>query len=99
MIKANAQTIEKIEPATPSVGGEGRYGVIIYNNDTSTEHEVILLLMRATHCSADEAYAEMWEAHTFGRAWVHFSSEDECQRVADIINKGGVDASVQKEWD
>ena len=82
---------------TNSVGVE-RYRVVIFNNPWNTMDEVMYVLMRATGCDAEEAYMEMWEAHHFGKANVHFDSEAECLRVATIISAVGVETEVKEEW-
>jgi ATP-dependent Clp protease adapter protein ClpS len=99
MITFSAQTIERVELDAPSVGFGERYGVIIHNNSTTPMDVVIAILMLATKCSLDEAVIETMEAHTLGKAWVHFSSEDECRRIAQIIERVGVETTVKKEWD
>lgn len=76
-----------------------RYRTIIFNDDHTPMDVVVMVLMRATGCDAEEAYIEMWEAHTFGKADVHFDSLAECERVASIIGSVGVIAEVQLEWD
>ena len=76
-----------------------RYRVVIYNNETTTMDAVVAILMVATGCTREEASIEMWEAHTFGRADVHFASEDECRKVAEVIARIGVHTEVRKEWD
>jgi ATP-dependent Clp protease adaptor protein ClpS len=54
--------------------------------------------MRATQCDEEEAFIEMWEAHTFGKAAVHFAGREECDKAAVIIASIGVKAEVMKEW-
>lgn len=60
--------------------------------------EVVDILMEATGCDAEEAYIEMWEAHHFGQAAVHFASESACQGIAGIISTVGVVTEVAREW-
>lgn len=72
---------------------------VIYNNDTNTMDEVVEVLMRATGCGPEEAAIEMWEAHTYGKAPVHFSSREECETVAATISKVGIRTEVVPEWD
>jgi ATP-dependent Clp protease adapter protein ClpS len=89
-----------LEPQVIDSGtGSGRWMVVMYNNDTNTMEEVIEVLMRSTGCSTDEAYIEMWEAHTFGRANVHFAKLDECEIVAAMISSIGVRTEVRREWE
>jgi ATP-dependent Clp protease adapter protein ClpS len=73
--------------------------VVIFNNDTNSIDQVIEILMRATGCDAQEAYIETWEAHTYGKAPVHFSSRDECEQAAAIISSIGVATEVAPEWE
>jgi ATP-dependent Clp protease adapter protein ClpS len=77
----------------------GRWMVLIYDNDTNTMDEVVDVLMRATGCDAEEAAIEMWEAHTYGKAPVHFASKSECDDVAAIIASIGVKTEVTREWE
>lgn len=72
--------------------------VVIHNNDTNSVQEVMLILMVATSCSADEAYMETWEAHTYGKAPVHFADRETCQDVAKVIETIGVLTDVCPEW-
>jgi ATP-dependent Clp protease adaptor protein ClpS len=79
-------------------GNQGRWMVVIFNNATNSMDEVIDILMEATGCDVTEAYIETWEAHTYGKASVHFSSHEECETVAAIISTIGVKTEVTKEW-
>lgn len=93
-----SQTLIQPELASPEIGA-GRYMVLIYNNETNSMDEVMLILMTATGCDATEAFEEMWEAHHFGKAPVHFSSEAECTRVAELIETIGVRTEIRPEWE
>ena len=73
--------------------------VVIHNNDETSMQDVIMVLMAATGCDLDEAYMEMWEAHHYGQAPVHFAAETECHEVARIIATVGVQTTVRKEWE
>ncbi len=75
----------------------GDYAVVIYNNDVNSMDEVIAVLIHATECDLQEATIEVWEAHTFGSAKVHFSTKYECDHVARIIAYIGVRTEVRKE--
>lgn len=72
--------------------------VMIYNNDHNTFDEVIEVLIVATGCDYEEAAIEAWEAHHFGRAPVHFSTQPECEDVASTIASIGLRTEVCKEW-
>ncbi len=79
-------------------GNQGRWMVVMFNNDTNSMDEVIEILMEATRCDETEAYIEMWEAHTFGKASVHFATREECDTVAATISSVGIKTEVTKEW-
>jgi len=93
-----SQTFVQPEIFDPSLG-TGRWMVVIFNNDTTPMDDVIAILMRSTGCGMQEAYIETWEAHTFGKAPVHFSSQQECEIVAAMIATIGVRTQVRREWD
>ena len=78
--------------------GSGRWQVVIFNNDYTAYNAVIEILMRATGCGFEEAAIETWEAQTFGKASVHFSSRNECEIVAVMISTIGVKTEVSREW-
>ena len=73
--------------------------VTIFNNDTNSMDEVLEILMRATGCASEEAYLETWEAHTFGKAPVHFAGRAECDEAARVIASIGVKTEVSLEWE
>ena len=88
-----------LAPETVDLGAlTARWMVVIFNNDATSMDEVVNILMEATGCDVHEAYIEMWEAHTFGRAPVHFASEQECEQVATVIQTVGVVTEVCLEW-
>lgn len=78
--------------------GAGRWMVVIYNNETNSMEEVVEILLTATGCTTEEAEIEMWEAHTFGKAPVHFATRSECEAAASIIASIGVKTEVAREW-
>ena len=88
------QTLETIETNL-----SGRWMTVIYNNDHTTFDNVVLTIMVATNCEAEEAEIETWEAHTYGKAPIHFASEAECNRVASVIQSIGVKTEVCLEWE
>jgi ATP-dependent Clp protease adaptor protein ClpS len=71
---------------------------VIYNNETNTFDEVIEALMVATNCDLEEAQIETWEAHTFGKAPVHFDSRTTCEGVAAVLKSFGIRTDVEPEW-
>lgn len=88
-----------LDPKTESTSTNRRYMTVIHNNETNSVDEVVNILMVATGCGAQEAMTETWEAHHYGKAPVHFASEKECRRIAEIVETIGVLTTVQPEWD
>lgn len=89
-----------VEPQVIDSGiGAGRWGVLIFNNPVNSFNEVIEILMRSTGCGTQEAYIETWEAHTYGKALVHFASQTECEVVAAMIATIGVRTEIRREWE
>jgi hypothetical protein len=41
----------------------------------------------------------MWEAHTYGKAFVHFAGRTECEVIAAMIASIGVKTEVRREWE
>jgi ATP-dependent Clp protease adapter protein ClpS len=93
-----SHTVLEPEAITPG-SALGRWMVMIYNNDHTPFDVVVAIIMRATGCDLQEAEIETWEAHTMGKAPVHFASENECHAAARIIESVGVKTEVAKEWD
>jgi len=85
------------EQVQDSSHGEG-WMVTVYNNETNTYDEVILILMIATHCNAEEAYIETWEIDHLGKSVVHRASQETCQEVASVIATIGIQVEVSQEW-
>ncbi len=84
------------EIQTPATGG--RWMVVIHNNDHNSFDEVIIALMDATGCDSGEASIEAWEAHTFGKAPVHFAARSACETAAQVIESAGIRTEVAPEW-
>lgn len=68
--------------------------VTVYNNETNTYDEVMTVLMLATGCDAEEAFIETWEVDHLGKSVVHLADETECEGVAAIIRRIGIEVSV-----
>jgi ATP-dependent Clp protease adapter protein ClpS len=76
----------------------GRWMTIIFNDDHTPIDLVVLTVIAATKCSVEEAEIETWEAHHYGKAPIHFSSESECDQVARVLQSIGVKTEVVPEW-
>jgi len=89
-----------VEPEIVESGpNTGRWAVMIFNNEYNTVLEIIEVLMRSTGCTPHEAFTEMWEAHNFGKAFVHFAEKNECEIVAAMIASIGCRTLVRPEWE
>lgn len=77
---------------------QGRWMLVIFNNDTTGFDEVILALIEGTGCDIQEAAIEAWEAHTYGEAPVHFGTESVCIQAAEPLARIGVRTDVRPEW-
>ena len=91
-------TIERPEELTLGPGTGGGYIVTVFNNEHNTYDEVMMILMIATQCDAEEAYMETWEIDHLGKSVVHRACESDCQNVADLISTIGIEAVVSEEW-
>lgn len=95
---SGTSTIEA--PKTDSTHGSTQsdgWLVTVFNNEANTYDEVMVVLMVATSCSADEAYMETWEVDHLGASVVHHADETECRRVAEIIATIGIRVEVGKQ--
>jgi len=87
------RTLEEVQG--PGTGGG--YIVTVYNNEHNTYDEVMMILMVATECDADEAYMETWEIDHLGKSVVHRACEEDCQSVADVIASIGIEVAVTED--
>ena len=70
--------------------------VIVYDNDHNTFEQVIGILQEATGCALEEAELETWEVHHLGKSVVHHADKLECERVAAVIRRIGIEVAVDK---
>ncbi len=68
--------------------------VTVFDNDYNTYEEVMMILMAATGCGAQEAYIEAWEIDHLGKSTVHHSTETECRVAAAVIAEIGIQVEV-----
>ena len=78
-------------------GTGGGYIVTVYNNEHNTYDEVMMILMVATECDAEEAYMETWEIDHLGKSVVHRACEKDCLSVADVIASIGIEVQVSED--
>lgn len=97
---AALETLENASKPLPSFDPleagpkEGGWGVTVFNNDTNTYEEVIIVLMAATGCNSEEAYIEAWEIDHYGQCLVHRGSEEVCKAAAKVIAGIGIRVEV-----
>lgn len=87
-----------LEPTTSRPGAGGRWMTVIFDDDVTPVEVVLVTLVAATGCDMQEAAMEVWEAEAFGRAAVHFGSEEECRQAAAVIARAKIVVEVQPEW-
>ena len=95
---SNPGILERPLEQVQGPGTGGGFIVTVFNNDQNTYDEVMMILMVATQCDADEAYMETWEIDHMGKSVVHRACEEDCQNVADVISTIGIEAKVSEEW-
>jgi ATP-dependent Clp protease adaptor protein ClpS len=78
-------------------GTGGGFIVTVYNNEYNTYDEVMMILMIATECDAEEAYMETWEIDHLGKSVVHRANEEDCRKVADVISTIGIQVEVSED--
>ena len=61
--------------------------VILYDDDIHTFEEVIVQLMKATGCSAQQAEQHAWTVHTSGKDCVYQGEFFECFRVQGVLRQ------------
>jgi ATP-dependent Clp protease adapter protein ClpS len=101
MHKGEQIVSQQVEPRVHDAdsGYSGRFMAVIFNNETNSFEEVVETIAYATCCTMDEAYCETWEAHHYGKAAIHFGSQEVCCAVASIVSNIGVRTEVRPEWD
>jgi ATP-dependent Clp protease adaptor protein ClpS len=61
--------------------------VILYNDDWHPYDQVVFQVQKATGCSLEEAEWITHEAHSQGRAIAYSGTQEECERVANILRE------------
>lgn len=87
--KINLKTIILIKP-------ELVWNVILFNCNCHTFDDVIDRLMAALGCSTEKASQLTYVADQFGSVKVYEGSEEECNRIADIIGSTGLIVKVNQ---
>lgn len=74
-------------PRTTDTGTEGRYVVIVYNDEWHTFEQVEVQLQKATGCTLEKAEALSHEIDSRGRAVVFAGEGPDCERVANVLRE------------
>ena len=70
------------------------FKVILYNDDWHTFDEVILQLIKAVHCSYEEARSHAFEVHVKGKSVVFAGSINKCLQVSSILEQIALNTQV-----
>ncbi len=81
------ESIKEWEEYMRSNGVAGPYIVIVYDDDWHTFDQVIIQLCKATACSVEKAGQFAKEIDSKGRAIVYAGSQEECERVAEVLRE------------
>jgi len=70
------------------------FKVILYNDDWHSFDEVILQLIKAVHCSYEEARSHAFEVHVKGKSVVFAGSINKCLQVSSILEQIALNTQV-----
>ena len=79
-------TVPRIDSSGPD-NDQGRFRVIIYNDEYHDQQEVVEQLIKATDCSMQKALRIMLEAHHKGRAVCFRGSKSKAERAVKILRE------------
>ena len=74
-------------PTDTDTDAEGRYVVIVYNDEVHTFEQVEVQLQKATGCTLEKAEALSHEIDSRGRAVVFAGEGPDCERVANVLRE------------
>ncbi len=93
---------EKIKPqeiteeeTTADSGVKLPMRVILFNDDWHTFDEVIVQLIKAIHCSFEEARSLAFEVHVKGKAVVFSGPMEECLKVSSILEEISLHTQIE----
>ena len=72
--------------------------VVLYNDDWHSFDDVILQLVKATGCSAEEAGQHAWNVHTQGRDVVFQGPKAECEKVVGVLREIRLQVEVDGDF-
>jgi ATP-dependent Clp protease adaptor protein ClpS len=80
------------EDTTTEIGLESR--VVLYNDDWHSFEEVIVQLMKATHCTFEQARDFAFEVHVKGKAIVFNGTMSGCLKVSSILEEIALNTQI-----
>jgi len=80
------------EDTTSEIGLESR--VVLYNDDWHSFDEVIVQLIKATHCKFEKARDYAFEVHVKGKAIVFFGTMSSCLKVSSILEEIALNTQI-----
>ena len=63
------------------------WNVVLLNDDHHTFEEVIVQLIKATGCTADQAAEIAWKVHTTGEAVCFSGPRERCEHVGSVLEQ------------
>lgn len=69
------------------IDAELPYKVVLYNDDWHTFEEVINQIIKAVHCSVQQARNFTFEVHLKGKAIVYHGDMASCLRVSSVLEE------------
>jgi ATP-dependent Clp protease adapter protein ClpS len=91
-LEKSKPTSDVIEDTTTETGLESR--VVLYNDDWHSFEEVIVQLMKATHCAFEQARDFSFEVHVKGKAIVYNGSITSCLKVSSILEEIALNTQI-----
>jgi ATP-dependent Clp protease adapter protein ClpS len=99
----NEAVVEEREVGSADAGKDRPNGdhfnawrTVLFNCDCHHFNEVIQALLKAIHCSVEEAQRLAWEAHKNGRSVVYRGYFEKAELVCSVIQSSGLLAKVSQ---
>ena len=73
------------------------FKVVLYNDDWHTFEEVIVQLIKAVHCTFEEARSYAFEVHVKGKAIVFSGEMMKCLKITSILEQIGLHTEIVSE--
>lgn len=83
------------KPKSRVTGGDGRYNVILHNDDYNTMDHVLVTLMTVIGLGMEEAYAVMMTAHNHGTAIAATTHKEHAEAYREGLEGAGLTATIE----